>query len=90
MATAQALGRMSDAADTAIPALEVELRAFNGPQISGKHMQVMRNIRHALGDIGTGARPAIPALKRIQHLHVKYIAAEAIGKIEGTPSPTWH
>jgi hypothetical protein len=50
----------------------------------------MRNIVNALGEIGPDARDAIPTLKTVQHLRVKYIAEEAIAKIEGHPMPTWH
>jgi len=50
----------------------------------------VRNICRALGDIGPGALAAIPALKQIQHLRIKYIAEAAIAKIQGSPTPTWH
>jgi len=90
MTAASALGSMGAAASSAVPALVAELEATNGPEISGDDVQVVRNICYALGDIGPSARSAIPAIQKIQHLRVKYIAQEAINKIEGHPSPTWH
>jgi predicted RecB family nuclease len=58
--------------------------------LSNADVQVVRNIVNALGEIGPDARDAIPTLKTAQHLRVKYIAEEAIAKIEGHPMPTWH
>ena len=90
MTAASALGSMGTTADSAVPDLIAELEASNGSEISGDDVQVMRNICYALADIGPGARSAIPALEKVQHLRVKYIAQEAVNKIEGHPSPTWH
>jgi hypothetical protein len=90
MTAASALGSMGQAASSAVPALVAELEGSNGPEISGDDVQVIRNICYALGDIGPNARSAIPTLQKVQHLRIRYIAQEAINKIEGHPSPTWH
>ena len=90
MTAASALGRRGAAASSAVPALVAALEASNVPDISNDGVQVMRNICYALGDIGPAAREAIPAMRKIQHLRARYIAQEAIAKIEGRPSPTWH
>ena len=84
MTAATALGRTGDPARSAVPALAAAL------QVPNEEVQVLRNIAYALGDIGPDARGALPALKQIQHLRVKYIAEEAIAKIEGRPYLTWH
>ncbi len=84
MTAATALGRTGDPARSAVPALAAAL------QVPNEEVQVLRNIAYALGDIGPDARGALPALKQIQHLRVKYIAEEAIAKIEGRPHLTWH
>jgi sugar (pentulose or hexulose) kinase len=44
----------------------------------------------ALGDIGSAASDAIPALEQVQRFRVNYIAEEAIRKIQGKPPATWH
>jgi HEAT repeat protein len=90
MAAATALGQMGVAAKPAVPQLTAVLQATNSLQMSNEEVQVVRNIAYALGNIGPDAGAAIPALKQIQHLRVKYIAEEAIGKIEGKPHPVWH
>jgi hypothetical protein len=90
MATASALGSMREAAASAIPALVAALEATNVPDMPNDSVQVVRNICYALGDIGSSARSAIATTRKIQHLRAKYIAQEAIAKIEGRPSPTWH
>ena len=84
MTAATALGRTGNPARSAVPALAAAL------QVPNEEVQVLRNIAYALGDIGPDARGALPALKQIQHLRVKYIAEEAIAKIEGRPYLTWH
>ena len=84
MTAASALGKMGEAANSAVPALAAAL------EVPQEEVQVLRNICYALGDIGPGARSALPALENIQHLRARYIAAEAIAKIEGKPVPTWH
>jgi hypothetical protein len=90
MAAAQALGRMGDAARPAVPVMQEVLLSSIGPDISAENIQVVRNICYAFGEIGDGARSAIPAMRKIQHLRIKYIAEEAIARIEGKPVPTWH
>lgn len=90
MTAASALGSLGAAASSAVPALVAALEAANGPEISNDGVQVLRNICYALGRIGGNARDAIPAMRKVQHLRVRYIALEAIAKIEGRPSPTWH
>ncbi len=89
MAAAAALGRIGVAAAPAVPLLAAALQVPNAQQLSNEEVQVLRNISNALGDIGPAAISAVPALKQIQHLRVKYIAEEAIGKIEGNPHPIW-
>jgi hypothetical protein len=84
MTAALALGAMGKDAKSAVPALTAAL------QVPGEEVQVLRNACYALGDLGPDAASAIPALKQVQHLRVIYIAQEAIAKIEGKPSPTWH
>jgi hypothetical protein len=84
MTVALALGRMGKDAKSAVPALVAAL------QVPNEEVQVLRNVAYALGDIGPDAASSIPALRRVQHLRVIYIAQEAIAKIEGKPSPTWH
>jgi len=84
MTAATALGQIGEAAASAVPALAA------GLQVPNEEVQVLRNIAYALGGIGPGARSAIPALKQVQHLRVRYIAEEAIAKIEGKPVATWH
>jgi hypothetical protein len=90
MTAALALGSMGPAANSAVPALVSELEALNTTDISADDVQVIRNICYALADIGPSARSAIPAMQKVQHLRIRYIAQEAINKIEGHPSPTWH
>jgi hypothetical protein len=90
MSAALALGAMGEAATPAVPALQAAILRSIGPDISAENIQVVRNICYALGDIGPGARSAIPALRSVQHLRIKYIAEAAIAKIEGRPTPTWH
>ncbi len=89
MGAASALGSMNEAAEPAVPFLTAALEVPDLEERS-EEVQVLRNIAYALGNIGPGAKSAIPALKKIQHLRVKYIAEEAVAKIQGTPSPTWH
>lgn len=84
MTAATALGQIGEAAASAVPALAA------GLQVPNEEVQVLRNIAYALGGIGPGARSAIPALKQVQHLRVRYIAEEALAKIEGKPVATWH
>jgi hypothetical protein len=84
MTAATALGSMGEEAKSAVPALTAAL------QVPNEEVQVLRNVAYALGDIGPDAASSIPALKQVQHLRVIYIAQEAIAKIEGRPSPTWH
>jgi len=90
MSAALALGSMGVAAEPAVPAMQEAILAVNGPDMSAENIQDVRYICRALGDIGPGARGAIPALKQIQHLRIKYIAEAAIAKIQGSPTPTWH
>jgi hypothetical protein len=90
MSSALALGHMGDTARSAVPAL---IEAFQVPdenQLTNEGVQVLRNIAYALGDIGPGARSAVPVLQQASHIRIKYIAAEAIAKIQGEPVPTWH
>ena len=84
MTAALALGRMGKDAKSAVPALTA------GLQVPNEEVQVLRNVAYALGDIGPDAASSIPALQQVQHLRVIYIAQEAIARIEGKPSPTWH
>jgi hypothetical protein len=85
MMAAAALGSMGEAAKSAVPALIERLQA---PE---EEVQVWRNAAKALGDIGPAAQSALPALRQaLQKLRVKYLAEEAILKIEGKPVPTWH
>jgi HEAT repeat protein len=90
MAAALAIGQMRDAAKPAVPQLIAEIQATDQKQLSNAGVQVLRNIARALGEIGPAAKDAVPALKTVQHLRVKYLAEEAIAKIEGNPTPTWH
>ena len=90
MAAASALGSMGEAAASAVPALVAALEATNVPDMPNDSVQVVRNICYALGDIGPAAQSAIAAMQKVQHLRGKYIAQEAIAKIEGRPLPTWH
>ncbi len=90
MTAASALGSMGPAANSAVPSLIAEVEALNVPDMPADDVQVIRNICYALGDIGPGARTAIPAMQKIQHIRITYIASEAVNKIEGHPSPTWH
>jgi hypothetical protein len=90
MAAALALGQMRSEAKSAVPALIGALQVTSEQQLSNDQIQMMRNIVRALGEIGPEARPAIPAMRKIQHLRVKYLAEEAVAKIEGKPVPTWH
>ena len=90
MSAALALGAMGAAAMSAVPALTAALEIPNQAELTNEEVQIVRNIAYALGDIGPDARAAVPALKRIQHLRIKYIAEEAIAKIEGRPTTSWH
>ena len=90
MSAALALGRMGPSAKSAVPALAQRLEVPDRQDLSNAEVQVLRNVINALAEIGPDARGAIPALKTVQHLRVKYIAEEAIAKIEGHPVPTWH
>jgi HEAT repeat protein len=90
MSAAWALGRMGDTAQPAVPAL---IEAFQVPdenQLTNEGVQVLRNIAYALGDIGPAAATAVPALQQATHIRIKYIAMEAVAKIQGKPVPTWH
>jgi hypothetical protein len=84
MTAATALGQIGEAAPSGVPALAAALLAPD------EEVQVLRNIAYALGNIGPNARSAIPALQQVQHLRIKYIAEEAIARIEGKHIPTWH
>ncbi len=90
MAAALALGEMHGAAKPAIPAMIAALQVVDEQKLSNADIQVLRNVVRALGEIGPEARPAIPAMQKIQHLRVKYLAEEAVAKIENKPVPTWH
>jgi len=90
MSAALALGHMSETAKSAVPALTAALEVPDQARLTNEEVQIVRNVAYALGDIGPDARAAIPALERIQHLRIKYIAQEAIAKIEGKPAPHWH
>ena len=90
MTAALALGRMGEAANSAVPALVAALEVPDQLQLSSEGVQVIRNIAYALGDIGPEARSAVPALRQIQHLRVRYMAEEAIARIEGRAASTWH
>jgi hypothetical protein len=90
MSAALALGAMGAVAKSAVPALAAALEVPDQARLTNEEVQVVRNIAYALGDIGPDARAAIPALERIQHLRIKYIAQEAMAKIEGKPAPHWH
>lgn len=90
MAAALALGQKRGMAKSAVPELVAELLAFDQQHVSNEGVQAMRNIVRALGEIGPAAQDAIPALRQVQHLRVKYLAEEAIAKINGNPVPTWH
>jgi hypothetical protein len=70
--------------------MQEALLASNGPEMSADDIQVARNLCYALGDIGPVASPAIPALRKVQHLRIKYIAEAAIAKIEGKATTNWH
>jgi hypothetical protein len=90
MTAALALGQMGEAATSAVPALVAELDGYDQVNPTSDEVQIIRNIAYALANIGSGAKEAVPALKRVQHLRIRYIAQEAIAEIEGNPSPTWH
>jgi hypothetical protein len=84
MTAAAALGRIGEPTNSVVQAMAAAL------EVPQEDVQVLRNICYALGNLGPGARGAIPALQHIQHLRVRYIAEEAIARIEGRPVPTWH
>jgi hypothetical protein len=84
MEAASALGKIATSERPAVPAL---IEALQRP---GEEVQTLRNISLALGAIGPAATRAIPALQQVTHLRVKYIAEEAIARIQGKPSATWH
>ncbi len=90
MAAALALGQMRSAAKAAVPTLILELQSYDQQKMTNDEIQQMRNIVRALGEIGPDAREAIPALRKIEHVRVNYLAKEAAAKIEGKPMPTWH
>jgi HEAT repeat protein len=90
MSAALALGEMGTAASSAVPALTGLLEIPDQSQLTNEGVQVVRSATYALAQIGPDARSAIPALQKIYHLRIKYIAEEAIAKIEGRPTPTWH
>lgn len=90
MTAALALGQMKGEAKSAVPALIAALQVSDEQQMSNADIQVLRNVVRALGEIGPAAIPALPALRKVQHLRVKYLAQESIAKIEGKPIPTWH
>lgn len=90
MSAALALGRMGAAANSAVPALTAAFDVPDENALNNEDIQVLRNIAYALADIGPGASSAIPVLSRASHIRIKYIADEAIAKIEGHPIPTWH
>jgi hypothetical protein len=90
MSAALALGRMGAAATSAVPALTAAFDVPDENALNNEDVQVLRNIAYALADIGPGASSAIPVLSRASHIRIKYIADEAIAKIEGHPVPTWH
>jgi hypothetical protein len=90
MAAALALAQMHNEAKAAVPALIATLQVPDESQLSNADIQVMRNVVRVLGEIGPAASSAIPALQKIQHLRVKYLAEEAVMKIQGNPVPTWH
>jgi HEAT repeat protein len=88
MAAALALAEMRTNARPAVDALVARLQTLDQNQLTNDEVQLSRNIVRALGEIGSP--DAVPALKKVQHLRVSYLAVEAIAKIEGKPIPTWH
>jgi len=90
MSAALALGRMGATAASAVPALTAAFEVRDENALNNEDVQVLRNIAYALADIGPAASSAIPALSRASHIRIKYIADEAIAKIEGHPVPKWH
>jgi hypothetical protein len=58
--------------------------------VKDEQMMVLRSAAAALGDIGPGAKSALPALQQAaQVVRLGPTAQEAILKIEGKPDPTW-
>ena len=90
MTAALALGSIGDAATGAVPALALAFSLPDQNQLTNEDVQVLRSIAYALGEIGPGASGAVPALSKAKHLRVKYIADEAVSRIEGHQVPTWH
>jgi len=81
---ADALGSIGPAARAAVHPLADRLLT------KGEPVFVLRSVSAALGDIGSDARDALPALQEaVKMLRVTYTAQEAILKIEGKPVPTW-
>ena len=64
MTAALALGRMGDPATSAVPALAAAFEVPGENELNNEGVQVLRNIAYAQGDIGPGARSAIPALSK--------------------------
>jgi hypothetical protein len=74
--SANAIGALGAKAGRAVAALTDACRA------SDEHVHVLRSAASALGDIGTAAAPAIPALEELRKLpRVRWAAEEAIRKI---------
>jgi hypothetical protein len=83
-AAADALGAIGSDARTAVDTLAARLLVKN------EQMMVLRSVAAALGEIGPGAKSALPALQQAaQVVRLGPTAQEAILKIEGKPVPTW-
>jgi HEAT repeat protein len=81
---ADALGAMGPVAGGAARSLAERLL------VKGEQVMVLRSVAAALGNIGPGAREALPALEETRKtLRVSYTIEAAILKIQGKPVPSW-
>jgi HEAT repeat protein len=84
VSAADALGAMGPAARAAVSPLAERLL------VKDEQVMVLRSVAAALGDIGSDAKDALPALRQtLKQLRVSYTVEAAILKIEGKPVPTW-
>jgi hypothetical protein len=84
VSAADALGSMGSAGRRAVQPLAERLLVKN------EEVMVLRSVAGALGNIGPGAKEALPALRQtLKQLRVSYAVEAAILKIEGKPVPMW-
>jgi len=91
MTVALAIGRLGNEAVTAVDALMTAGNERPDDWISVPLRDMRRAVCWALGEIGPGARHALPLMREWTRFYrVRWVSEAAIAKIEGRPAPaTW-